>query len=70
MLHGSLSTSTVHIATTLTHNIHCRKLLEGGVAKVYIPHVVSRGVGGMLPQENLAKSDTKRSLLMAFLGWS
>ena len=37
------------------------KLFEGGVAKVYIPHVVSiGGSGDMLPQENF---DAKRALL-------
>ena len=40
------------------------KLFEGGVAKVYIPHVVSiGGHGGMLPQENFVKLDTMKVLL-------
>ena len=48
--------------------------IQGGVAKVYIPHVVSGGEGGggsggMLPQENLVKLDARRSLLRPFLGY-
>ena len=42
----------------------CSKLFEGGVAKVYIPHVESIGGSvGMLPQENFVKLYTKRVLL-------
>ena len=33
------------------------KLFQGGVAKVYIPHVLSMGSGGMHPQENFATLD-------------
>ena len=35
---------------------------------MYVPHVVFRGSGGMLPQENFVNLDTRRALLRPFLG--
>ena len=43
------------------------KVFEGGVAKVYIPHVASRGVWGHAPPGNFfVKLDARKSLLRLF----
>ena len=41
------------------------KLFEGGVAKVYTPHVISKGVGGMLPQKNFVKLGIRSSEIVS-----
>ena len=46
----------------------CSRLFEGSVTKVYITHVVSRGVWGRAPPGNFVKLDARRWLLRPFLG--
>ena len=58
----------LHVCTKVTCRIpkgHS-KLFQGGVAKVYIPCVVSREVWGMLPQENINSVITIGYLLEVF----